>query len=454
MRLVTFGVGYVGLVTGTGLAELGHEVLCVDIDPARTRALQDGIIPIYEPGLSDLVRRNERAGRLRFATEVMPPFDEAQAYFIAVGTPQGPDGSCDTRAVFTVAADIAAVAKRPALVVVKSTVPVGTCDAVQEHLAPRASVGLEVVSNPEFLKEGTAVEDFFRPDRIILGVRSEEARQTLRALYGPLQLSGERVVVTDPRSSELTKYASNTMLAMRVSFMNELSRLCHATGADIHAVRLGMGGDARIGRRFLYAGPGYGGSCFPKDVQALLHLGRSHGVPMRLAEAAHLANDEQAGFLAGLVEKALGTMEGKTVALWGLAFKPETDDVRESPALKLASALAARGVNVVGHDPEAGRNFSKAMEATGVRVRVVDREYEALDGAHALVLLTEWRCYRAPNFPEIARRLAPGREGAVVVDGRNVWPSWEVASAGLRYQGLGVPAITAPPERTSTVRLP
>src|SRR5271154_556212 len=381
MRLVAFGVGYVGLVTGTGLAELGHEVLCVDIDPERIRQLEGGVLPIYEPGLGDLVKRNVRAERLRFATDVMPPFDEADAYFVAVGTPPGPDGGADLTAVMAVGERIAQIAKRPALVVCKSTVPVGTCDALQARIDKKAKVSLEVVSNPEFLKEGAAVQDFFRPDRIVLGARSEHARETLRALYAPLQLSGERVVVTDPRSSELTKYAANTMLAMRVSFMNELSRLCHATGADVHAVRLGVGSDTRIGKRFLYAGPGYGGSCFPKDGQALMHLGRAHGVPMRMAEATHLANEEQAHFLAGIVEKAVGGLQDRTIAFWGLAFKPETDDVRESPSLKLANALLARGANIVGHDPEAGRNFAKAMVYHRARVRVVDREYETLDGA-------------------------------------------------------------------------
>jgi UDPglucose 6-dehydrogenase len=450
MRLVAFGIGYVGLVTGTGMAELGHEVLCVDIDPERIRQLEDGVIPIYEPGLADLVRRNVRSGRLRFATEVTAPFDSADAYFIAVGTPPGPGGEADVSAVMSVADRIAQTAKQPALAIVKSTVPVGTCDAVQARLS-QSKVTLEVVSNPEFLKEGSAVQDFFRPDRIVIGARTEQARQTLRALYAPLQLSGERVVVTDPRSSELTKYAANTMLALRVSFMNELSRLCHATGADIHAVRMGVGSDSRIGKRFLYAGPGYGGSCFPKDVQALFHLGRVHGVPMRLAEATHLANEEQAHFLAQLVESSVGPLKGKTVTLWGLAFKPETDDIRESPAIKLTEALIARGANVVGSDPEAGRAFAKAMSAHGDRVKVVDREYDALDGARALVLLTEWRSYRAPNFAEIRKRLKDGPDGtAVVVDGRNVWRSWDVIHAGLRYQGIGVPAVAAEPGRAPT----
>src|SRR5580698_8303929 len=455
MRLVAFGVGYVGLVTGTGLAELGHEVLCVDIDPERIRQLEAGVLPIYEPGLGDLVKRNVRAERLRFATDVLPPFDEADAYFVAVGTPPGADGAADLTAVMAVGERIAQIAKRPALVVCKSTVPVGTCDALQARIDKTATTPLEVVSNPEFLKEGAAVQDFFRPDRIILGARSDHARETLRALYAPLQLSGERVVVTDPRSSELTKYAANTMLAMRVSFMNELARLCDATGADVHAVRLGVGSDTRIGKRFLYAGPGYGGSCFPKDVQALFHLGRAHGVPMRMAEATHLANEEQATFLAQLVEKSIGTLKGKTIALWGLAFKPETDDIRESPALKLTDALLERGANVVGHDPEGARNFAKAMAQHGSRVKVVDRDYDALDGAHALVLLTEWRSYRAPNFAETRKKLRDGDDGSppVVVDGRNVWRPFDVLKAGLRYKGIGVPGNVVPPDRKSLTAL-
>jgi UDPglucose 6-dehydrogenase len=440
MRLVTFGVGYVGLVTGTGLAELGHDMLCVDIDPERVRQLRDGIIPIYEPGLGDLVKRNERAGRLHFDTQVTPPYDTSDAYFLAVGTPPDATGAADISAVLAAGEQVATLAKKPGIVVVKSTVPVGTCDALQARIDATAKVALEVVSNPEFLKEGTAVEDFFRPDRIVLGARSEQARNTLRALYAPLQLSGERLVVTDPRSSELTKYASNTMLAMRVSFMNELSRLCHATGADVHAVRMGIGSDTRIGKRFLYAGPGYGGSCFPKDVQALMHLGRAHGVPMRMAEATHLANEEQALFLAKLVEQAVGNLKGKTIALWGLAFKPETDDVRESPAIKLAAVLVAKGARVVGNDPEAGKNFARAMAHHGDHVKVVDRDYDALDGA--LVLLTEWRSYRAPNFAEIRKRLVAGDGGRapVLVDARNIWRPAEVVQAGLQYQGIGVPA--------------
>jgi UDPglucose 6-dehydrogenase len=438
MRLVTFGVGYVGLVTGTGLAELGHDVLCVDVDTSRIDELNRGVLPIYEPGLTDLVKRNQRSGRLHFSTRVDPPFDEAAFYFIAVGTPAGPDGAPDTRGVFEASLGVANVAKKPALVAIKSTVPVGTCDAVARELAKKAKhpgVDLEVVSNPEFLKEGAALEDFFRPDRIVLGARSERAIHALRDLYAPLQLSGERVVVTDLLSSELIKYAANAMLAMRVSFMNELSRVCHKTGANIHAVRLGVGADSRIGKRFLYAGPGYGGSCFPKDVIALTALGKAHGIPMRLTEATTLANREQGDFMAELVAKAVGPLTGKRIAFWGLAFKPETDDVREAPSVKLAEALLRQGASVVGHDPEAGASFSKAM---GGRVSVVEKDYDALDGADALVLLTEWRSYRAPNFVEIKRRLRGGRPA--IVDARNIWRANDVREAGLLYVGVGVPS--------------
>jgi UDPglucose 6-dehydrogenase len=439
MRLTTFGVGYVGLVTGTGLAEIGHQVLCLDVDAEKVARLERGEIPIYEPGLGDLVKRNERSGRLHFATELTAPYDQSELYFIAVGTPPQPDGSADLRAVFAACETIAKKAQKPALVVVKSTVPVGTCDQVQARLDELAPGRFEVVSNPEFLKEGAALEDFFKPDRIVVGAKSEKAKATMRQLYAPLQLSGERLVITDPLSSELVKYASNTMLAMRVSFMNELSRLCHVTGANIHAVRAGVGADSRIGRKFLYAGPGYGGSCFPKDVQALAALGRTKGVPLRLAEATHEANENQAHFLANLVRESLGELKGKRVAFWGLAFKPETDDVREAPSLKLAEVLLEAGAEVVGHDPEGAANFLKALGRDGARI--VNSEYEALEGAHAVVVLTEWRCYRAPDFTEVRAKLAGDRP--VALDARNIWSPAEVEAAGLHYVGIGVPSSAA-----------
>lgn len=438
MRLVVFGAGYVGLVSGTGLSDLGHDVLVYDIDPEKIAKLSDGKVPIYEPGLADLVHRNQRNGRLHFSTKIEAPFDSVDAYFIAVGTPPGPDGAADLSFVMSAADTIAKVATKKALVVVKSTVPVGTCEKVQARLAS-AKVDLEVVSNPEFLKEGDAVNDFFKPDRVVVGARTDEARELLRELYAPLQLSGERLVVTDPASSELIKYASNTMLAIRISFMNELSRLCHATGADIHAVRRGVGTDSRIGKKFLYAGPGYGGSCFPKDVQALTALGREHNVPMRVAEAAHYANEEQAQFLAQLVGNALeGGVSGKHIAIWGLAFKPETDDIREAPSVKLVKVLLEQGARVTAHDPEAGPNFQRqfAAEVQKGSVTVKNRDYDALEGADALVLLTEWRSYRAPSFADIKKRLRG--PAPLVVDARNIWRPADVMRAGLRYQGIGV----------------
>jgi UDPglucose 6-dehydrogenase len=442
MRLVVFGAGYVGLVTGTGLSDLGHEVLLYDIAADKIGKLRDGRVPIYEPGLADLIRRNQRSGRLSFASEISSEHGHVDAWFISVGTPAGPDGAADLSAVIAATDTIARFAGAPAFVIVKSTVPVGTCDLVQSRLVG-AKVPLEVISNPAFLKEGDAIADFLKPDRVVVGARSEAAWEFVRALYAPLQLSGERLVFTDPRSSELIKYASNTMLAVRISFMNELSRLCHATGADIHCVRRGVGSDSRIGNKFLYAGPGYGGSCFPKDVQALAALGREHGLVLEVAEAAHRANEEQAQFVAQLVEFSLAGVAGKQIALWGCAFKPETDDIRESPAVKLAGALLTRGATIVAHDTEAGPNFARHF---GPRVTVKDREYDVLTGSHALVLLTEWRSYRAPNFAEMKRRLvaSPDGLGALLVDARNVWPPSEVLRAGLRYQGIGVPAANEP----------
>jgi UDPglucose 6-dehydrogenase len=430
MRIAIFGTGYVGLVTGTGISELGHDVLCVDTNADKVKQLNEGVLPIYEPGLADLVARNVREGRLAFSTSLDAPYDECDLYFIAVGTPRSSDGTPDLSCVFEVAKTLREAARQPAVVVVKSTVPVGTCAQVQSIVGSH-----EVASNPEFLKEGAAIQDFFRPDRVVIGSESERAQRLLRELYAPLQLSGERVIATDTRSSELIKYAANAMLAMRISFMNEISQLCEATGADIHAVRLGVGSDARIGKRFLYAGPGYGGSCFPKDVRALTALGRAHGVGMRLAEATDRANEDQVAFVARLVEKTAGNLEGKRVCLWGLAYTPDTDDVREAPSLWLTRYLISKGAEVVGHDPEARENFRRVMLANGHKVRTEADQYSAADGAHVLALLTEWRSYRAPNFARLAKRMAPG---ASVVDTRNVLRPRDVKAAGLGFQGLGV----------------
>ena len=424
------------------MAELGHDVLCVDVNEERVRLLKDGRSPIHEPGLEELVRRSQRAGRLRFGTRVDAPHDRAAVYIVAVGAPIGADGGIDLDPVYRAVDAVAEVAKSDAVIAMKTTVPVGTCDVLVERLASQARVRLDVVHNPEFFKEGAAVEDFFRPDRVVIGAADDRAGQLVRSLYAPLQLSGQRILMVDRRSAELAKLAANAMLAVRVSFMNEMAQLCAATGADIHAVRLAVGSDARIGRRFLYAGPGYGGSCLPKDVQAIAQLGRQHDVPIRLAEAAQAVNGAQLDFVVGLVEQAVGDLRGKTVALWGLAFKPETDDVRSAPSVALARILIERGARIVGHDPEAGPNFLRAMgppRASGGAVAVVAHEYEALESAHVLVLMTEWRSYLGARFDEIARcmRRAAG-EHPPVVDARNVWNPAEAIAAGLRYRGIGV----------------
>lgn len=432
MRVVVYGAGYVGLVTGTCLAECGHEVLVVDVDTERVAGLRAGKIPFYEPGLSQLVSRNVRAARLKFGVPAESNAGSADFYFIAVGTPPRADGSANTDAVFAVADTVNKIAPGGSVVVVKSTVPVDTCSWVQER-CPRA----HVVSNPEFLKEGDAIRDFFRPDRIVVGQKRGRwagfpPSEKLKALYAPLQVAPDKFVVTDWASAELVKYASNTILATRISFMNELSRLCRATGADINDVRLGVGSDSRIGPRFLFAGPGYGGSCFPKDVQALAALGEERGVRMKIAEATHEANEDQRLFIAELVQSAIYPTAGKKVALWGLSFKPETDDVREAVSVYLVDTLPT-DIEIVGCDPEASETFKAARPRR--KLHTAD-QWEAIEGAHALVLLTEWRCFRTVDFREVARRM---RTGASVIDARNIWSPSEVRAASLRYYGVGVP---------------
>jgi len=439
VNLVVFGAGYVGLVTATGLAELGHSVVCVDTDPARVAALRAGDIPIFEPGLAELVTRNVREGRIGFETAVPAAARTADAWFIAVGTPPSKDGSADISAVLSVAETIASLAERRALVVVKSTVPVGTGDRVQALLDGGSRLGLEHVSNPEFLREGTALEDFFQPERIVCGVRTPWAEERMRALYTPLQLEASQVQITSVRSAELCKYAANALLALRISFMNEMARLCDALGADVRDVRRALGSDSRIGPRYLYPGPGYGGSCFPKDVQALAHFGRDAGVTLLTVEATHETNERQRGWVVDKVLRALGPNPvGKRVAVWGLAFKPETDDVRESPALAVVTKLLAAGVEVRVHDPEATDNFLRALQASvgaaAERVVRCERALDAVDDADALLLLTEWRSYRAPDFPALGARMRT----RTIVDARNVWGAAGVSALGFAYHSLGL----------------
>ncbi|KFN46844.1 UDP-glucose dehydrogenase family protein [Arenimonas metalli] len=438
MRVTVFGTGYVGLVTGTCLAEVGNHVVCVDIDQAKVEGLNRGVIPIYEPGLEPMVRANHGAGRLEFTTDAAAAIAHGDTIFIAVGTPPDEDGSADLQYVLAVARSIGEHLSRPAVVVNKSTVPVGTADKVRATIsaalaARGADVAFEVASNPEFLKEGAAVNDCMRPDRIIIGSRSARAVEQLRRLYAPFNRSHDRVVVMDERSAELTKYAANAMLATKISFMNEMANIAERVGADIEMVRHGIGSDPRIGYHFIYPGPGYGGSCFPKDVQALERIARQHDYPARILAAVEAVNDAQKGKLFELISRHFGgDVSGKTFAVWGLAFKPNTDDMREAPSRTLLAQLWAAGARVRAHDPEA---MDEAARIFGERGDLVfcDSPDAAVEGADALVLVTEWKAFNSPDFQAMARRLA----GRVVFDGRNLFSPDAVEEAGLAYYGIG-----------------
>ena len=438
MRVTVFGTGYVGLVTGTCLAEVGHQVTCVDIDQAKIEGLERGQVPIFEPGLEPMVRANHAAGRLAFSTDAAGAIKDAQVLFIAVGTPPDEDGSADLQYVLAVARTIGRHLAAPVVVVNKSTVPVGTADKVRaaigsELSARNAGIGFDVVSNPEFLKEGAAVNDCMRPDRIVLGARSEGAVETMKRLYAPFNRNHERFVVMDERSAELTKYAANAMLATKISFMNEMANIAERVGADIEQVRQGIGSDPRIGYQFIYPGAGYGGSCFPKDVQALERTARQHGYEAGLLQAVEGVNDRQKHKLAELALRHFGgDLRTKTIAVWGLAFKPNTDDMREASSRALLADLWAAGARVRAHDPEA---MEEARRIFGDRDDLVlcEEPSQALQGADALVLVTEWKAYWSPDFPALAATLGDG----VVFDGRNVWDPEQVEAAGLAYYGIG-----------------
>ncbi len=433
MKICMVGSGYVGLVSGAGFAETGNDVVCADIDPDKIQKLQEGIVPIFEPGLGELIERNVAQGRLRFTNDVAGAVRDAQAIFVAVGTPQRSDGAADLSAVDAVAQTVAQHAARECVLVCKSTVPVGT-NARVRRLVAEAKVPVHVVSNPEFLKEGAAVGDFLRPDRIVVGVDEHDkfARDVMTRLYHPLCLDKDRMVWMDPASAELTKYVANTMLAMRISFMNEVAALCEKVGADIHKVRHGVGSDERIGPKFLYAGPGYGGSCFPKDVKALVHTARDHGLELDLAVATDKVNQRQKGLLFRKLKQHFGgDLRGKRVCVWGLAFKPRTDDLRESAALTLIDSLLADGAIVHAHDPEAEANARKHY---GDRVAFFDDAYDAAKDAEALALVTEWRQYQNPDFEKLKQLMAR----PVLVDGRNIWSEYGVRAMGFAYDGIGV----------------
>jgi UDPglucose 6-dehydrogenase len=432
MRICMVGSGYVGLVSGPGFAETGNEVVCADIDAAKIARLEAGEIPIFEPGLEELVARNVKGRRLTFSSDVGAAIASAQVIFIGVGTPPRPDGGADLSAVEAVARLVAERAEREVVLVAKSTVPVGT-NARLKAIVAHARHKVHVVSNPEFLKEGDAVNDFLRPDRIVVGVDADDtfARDIMARLYHPLCLDRDRLVWMDPTSAELTKYVANTMLAMRISFMNEIAGLCDKVGADVHSVRIGVGSDARIGGKFLYSGPGYGGSCFPKDVTALVHTAREHGVELQLADVTDKVNRRQKTVLFRKVQAHLGDLRDKRVAVWGIAFKPRTDDIRESPSLTLIDALLEAGATVIAHDPEA---IGPARERYGDRVSFAEDHYAAARDADALVLVTEWRQYQNPDFTQL--RAAMRRP--LLVDGRNIWSGYGLRAQGFTYDGIGV----------------
>ncbi len=440
MKVTVFGSGYVGLVTGTCLAEVGNDVLCIDIDERKIAMLNDGKIPIYEPGLEDMVLRNAAAGRLKFTTDVAQGVNHGLFQFIAVGTPPDEDGSADLKYVLAVAKSIGEHMNEYRVVVDKSTVPVGTADKVKakinETLAARGMKHeFDVVSNPEFLKEGAAIDDFMKPDRIVVGTDNPRTTELLRALYAPFNRNRDRLVAMDIRSAELTKYAANAMLATKISFMNELANMAERLGADIEMVRLGIGSDPRIGYHFIYPGCGYGGSCFPKDVKALERTARDAGYPAQLLRAVEAVNDRQKLVLFEKIKAHYaGQIKGKTFALWGLAFKPNTDDMREASSRALMEALWDAGAKVQAYDPEAAHECER-IYGKRADLKLCTSTEAALEGADALVIVTEWLHFRSPDFDRIKAKL----NSPVIFDGRNIYDPARMRECGIKYYGIGRP---------------
>ena len=436
MKIAIVGTGYVGLVSGTCFSEMGVDVTCVDVDKNKVQNLQNGIIPIYEPGLEELVRRNMAAGRLHFTTDVREVLDDVEVVFSAVGTPPDEDGSADLKYVLEVARTIGRYINKYLVVVTKSTVPVGTAikvkHAIQEELDRRGvNIEFDVASNPEFLKEGAAVEDFMRPDRVVVGVESDRAKEIMTRLYRPFMLTNDRMIFTDIPSAEMIKYAANSMLATRISFMNDVANLCELVGADINMVRKGIGADMRIGQKFLYAGCGYGGSCFPKDVKALIKTAEQNGYEMQVLKAVESVNERQKSVLfRKFVNHFNGDVKGKNVALWGLAFKPETDDMREAPALVLIDLLRNVGVTVKVYDPIA---MDECRRRIGDTVVYCKDMYEATVDADALMLVTEWKEFRVPSWSVLKKSM----NNRVVIDGRNIYAGKELKEAGFDYYKIG-----------------
>ena len=436
MKIAIVGTGYVGLVSGACFAEMGADVTCVDVDTRKIEMLHKGQIPIYEPGLEELVERNVADGRLHFSTDLGECLVQVKIVFSAVGTPPDEDGSADLRYVLEVAREFGRKINQYTLLVTKSTVPVGTASkvkaAVSEELAKRGvDVPFDVASNPEFLKEGDAIDDFMKPDRVVVGVESDRAKELMERLYKPFMMNNYRMIFTDVASAEMIKYAANSMLATRISFMNDIANLCEIVGADVNMVRKGIGADARIGSKFLYPGCGYGGSCFPKDVKALIRTAEQQGYRMQVLEAVEAVNERQKGILFEKFERYFnGDVAGRSVAMWGLSFKPETDDMREAPSLVLIERLLAAGCKVRAFDPIA---MDEARRRLGDKIEYCTSKYDALEGADALMIVTEWKQFRLPNWSRVAELM----KGRVVIDGRNIYDRQEIEMAGLDYLRIG-----------------
>lgn len=438
MRIVMIGTGYVGLVSGTCFAEMGNHVVCVDVNETKIRQLNDGVIPIFEPGLETMVKSNVDNGNLRFTTNLGEALRSSEIAFIAVGTPMGEDGSADLQYVLNVATEIGQKMTHSMVVVDKSTVPVGTGDKVRETIqaeldARGSDLKFDVVSNPEFLKEGAAVADFMKPDRVIIGSDSPEATRKMKELYAPFCMSHERFITMDIRSAEMTKYTANSMLATKISFMNEIANICELVGADVNQVRIGIGSDSRIGYSFIYPGCGYGGSCFPKDVKALKHTAMINGYEPQLIKAVEDVNDRQKLIISRKVVSRFGEdLRGLTFGIWGLAFKPQTDDMREAPAIYVIRELMSRGAKIQAYDPKAMEE-ARAFYLKGLDIKYVDSKYDALKDADAMILLTEWKEFRAPDFDEVERLL----KNKVIFDGRNQYLAFDLESKGFEYHMIG-----------------
>ncbi|HVD97557.1 MAG TPA: UDP-glucose/GDP-mannose dehydrogenase family protein [Cytophagaceae bacterium] len=435
MKISVVGTGYVGLVSGTCFAETGNMVTCIDIDAEKVAKMKNGIIPIYEPGLEELFKRNIEEGRLNFSTNLAEGIKNSEIIFLALPTPSGEDGSADLSYIMKVADQLGSLLEQYTVIVDKSTVPVGTSEKVEAAIAKNCKVDFDVVSNPEFLREGVAVDDFMKPDRVVIGTSSEKAKKIMEKLYSPFVRQGNPIYIMDEKSAELTKYAANAFLAMKISFMNEIANLAEIVGADVDKIRKGIGSDSRIGKQFLYAGTGYGGSCFPKDVKALAKTSLDHKFDFKILNAVMDVNKTQKTILLPKIKKYFqNNLKGKTIAVWGLAFKPNTDDIREAPALDVIQALLQEGASVKAFDPEAMENVAKVM---GNKITLIEKSYATLEDADALVIMTEWNEFRLPDFERMSKLL----KNKVIFDGRNLFDIEQMKELGFHYESIGRPAV-------------